>query len=196
MHSGPGTGPARARRPRNRRDRDRPADHDRSGIARAERPWYSVPGKARPGTGGRGVRDREGAASRKTAADRRAPDPANVMVAGAGMQAKLHHWAAADPRPRFDDLFDFVLDPATLTVAFDRVAGNRGANSPGVNGLTAADTGGHRLPGFLDGLRAALKAARSGRCRCGNARSAKPGRVPRRSTAPLPRSRTGSSRRR
>ena len=41
------------------------------------------------------------------------------------MQAKLHRWAAADPGRRFDDLFNFVHDPATLIVAFDRVAGNR-----------------------------------------------------------------------
>lgn len=40
------------------------------------------------------------------------------------MQAKLHRWAVADSGRRFDDLFNFVHDPATLTVAFDRVAGN------------------------------------------------------------------------
>jgi len=28
------------------------------------------------------------------------------------MQAKLHRWAAADPGRRFDDLFNFVYDPA------------------------------------------------------------------------------------
>ena len=54
------------------------------------------------------------------------------------MQAKLHRWAAADPGRRFDDLFNFVHDPATLIVAFDRVAGNPGANTPGVDGLTVA----------------------------------------------------------
>ena len=48
----------------------------------------------------------------------------------AEMQAKLHRWAAADPGRRFDDLFNFVYDPATLIVAFDRVAGNRGADTP------------------------------------------------------------------
>ena len=32
----------------------------------------------------------------------------------AGMQAKLHRWAAADPGRRFDDLFNLVHDPATL----------------------------------------------------------------------------------
>jgi RNA-directed DNA polymerase len=74
------------------------------------------------------------------------------------MQAKLHRWAVADPGRRFDDLFNFVHDPATLIVAYGRVAGNRGANTPGVDGLTVAlveeRTG---VPGFLDDLRAQLK---------------------------------------
>jgi RNA-directed DNA polymerase len=52
------------------------------------------------------------------------------------MQTKLHHWPTADPGGRFDDLFNFVYDPATLLVAFDRVADNTGANTPGVDGLT------------------------------------------------------------
>jgi hypothetical protein len=47
------------------------------------------------------------------------------------MQAKLHRWAAADPGRRFDDLFNLVHDPATLIVAWDRVATNRGANTAG-----------------------------------------------------------------
>src|SRR6058998_916750 len=75
------------------------------------------------------------------------------------MQAKLHRWAAADPGRRFDDLFNLVHDPAALLVAFERVAGNTGANTPGVDGLTAAwverSVG---VPSFLEGLRAALKA--------------------------------------
>ncbi len=75
------------------------------------------------------------------------------------MQAKLHRWAAADPGRRFDDLFNFVCDPATLIVAFDRVAGNRGANTPGVDGWTVALVGERiGVPGFLDDLRAQLKA--------------------------------------
>jgi RNA-directed DNA polymerase len=76
----------------------------------------------------------------------------------AGMQAKLHRWAAADPGRRFDDLFNFVHDPATLSVAFARVAGNQGANTPGTDGVTAAYVGEVvGVPGFLDDLRAALK---------------------------------------
>src|ERR671912_50819 len=76
-----------------------------------------------------------------------------------GMQAKLHRWAAADPGRRFDDLFNFVHDPATLLVAFDRVAGNLGARTAGLDGLTVADVETQLgVPGFLDDLRAQLKA--------------------------------------
>jgi RNA-directed DNA polymerase len=55
-------------------------------------------------------------------------------------------------------LFNFVFDPATLIVAFDRVAGNAGARTAGVDGLTAADV--EKLvgvPEFLDDLRVQLK---------------------------------------
>jgi RNA-directed DNA polymerase len=74
------------------------------------------------------------------------------------MQTKLHRWAAADPGRRFDDLFNFVHDPATLIVAFDRVAGNTGSKTPGVDGLTVAHVEEQiGMPGFLDDLRAQLK---------------------------------------
>lgn len=86
------------------------------------------------------------------------PAPVGSWSRVAGMQAKLHHWAAADPGRRFDDLFNFVHDPATLIVAFDRVAGNRGANTPGADGMTVALVGERiGVPGFLDDLRAQLK---------------------------------------
>jgi RNA-directed DNA polymerase len=86
------------------------------------------------------------------------PAPAGPWSRVAEMQAKLHRWAAADRGRRFGDLFNFVHDPATLIVAFDRVAGNRGANTPGVDGLRAADVEeAIGVPGFLDDLRAALK---------------------------------------
>ena len=82
-----------------------------------------------------------------------APDPASGPWSRvAGMQAKLHRWAAADPGRRFEDLFNFVHDPATLIVAFDRVAGNQGANTPGVDGVTAAYVGEVvGVPGFPRG---------------------------------------------
>jgi RNA-directed DNA polymerase len=84
--------------------------------------------------------------------------PADAFGRVAGMQAKLHRWAAADPGRRFDDLFNLVHDPATLLVAFARVAGNRGANTAGVDGMTVTDVELRLgIPGFLDDLRAAVK---------------------------------------
>jgi RNA-directed DNA polymerase len=88
---------------------------------------------------------------------------ASVAPVGPGMkvaemQAKLHRWAAADHDCRFDDLFNLVHDPATLLVAFVRVAGNHGSRTPGVDGLTVTDVEeGIGVRGFLDGLRAALR---------------------------------------
>jgi len=83
-------------------------------------------------------------------------DPAGKV---SEMQAKLHRWVVADPGRRFDDLFNFVCDPATLMVAFARVAGNRGARSAGVDGLTVAVVAKHMgVPGFLDDLRESLRA--------------------------------------
>ena len=75
------------------------------------------------------------------------------------MQTKLHRWAAADPGRRFDDLFNFVHDPATLYVAYCRVEGNRGANTPGVDGMTVRLVEQRiGVQEFLDDLRAQLKA--------------------------------------
>ncbi len=76
-----------------------------------------------------------------------------------GMQAKLHRWAVADPGCRFDDLFNFVCDPATLVAAYVRVAGNQGARTAGVDGLTVTDVAEQiGVPGFLDDIRASLRA--------------------------------------
>ena len=74
------------------------------------------------------------------------------------MQAKLHRWAVADPGRRFDDLFNLVHDPATLIVAWDRVATNRGAKTAGSDGLIVTrietDVG---VAVFLDDLREQIK---------------------------------------
>jgi RNA-directed DNA polymerase len=83
--------------------------------------------------------------------------PPGHVARVAEMQAKLHRWAAADPGRRFEDLFNLVYDPATLYTAWDRVAGNQGANTPGIDGVKAADLSGMRLLGFLDDLRSSLK---------------------------------------
>src|SRR5439155_8730555 len=123
-----------------------------------------TPGPGEPVTWGRAaaVTRRQGgcnAARRAAEWQRPGPGPAGSWPRVAGMQAKLHRWAAADPGRRFDDLYNFVHDPATLTVAWDRVAGNRGANTPGVDGKTVAyveERVGVRE--FLADLRAQLKA--------------------------------------
>ena len=52
------------------------------------------------------------------------------------MQAKLHCWAAGDPGRRFDDLYNLVCDPAFLVVAWQRVAGNVGARTAGIDRAT------------------------------------------------------------
>jgi len=74
------------------------------------------------------------------------------------MQAKLHRWASANPGRRFDDLFNLVHDPATLRVAWERVASNTGARTAGSDGFTVArierEIG---APEFLGGLRIAVK---------------------------------------
>ncbi|MEN1882331.1 group II intron reverse transcriptase/maturase [Streptomyces mirabilis] len=75
-----------------------------------------------------------------------------------GMQTKLHRWAVADHGRRFDDLFNLVCDPATLLVAFERVAGNKGARTPGVDGLTVVNVERELgLPGYLEDLQRVLK---------------------------------------
>jgi RNA-directed DNA polymerase len=53
------------------------------------------------------------------------------------IQTKLHRWASYDPDRRFDDLYNLVADPAFLLVAWDRVRGNKGARTAGVDGETA-----------------------------------------------------------
>ena len=74
------------------------------------------------------------------------------------IQTKLHRWARDDPHRRFDDLFNLVADPAFLLVAWDRVRGNKGARTAGVDGQTVYYVETVRgVEGFLDELRSQLK---------------------------------------
>jgi RNA-directed DNA polymerase len=74
------------------------------------------------------------------------------------IQTKLHRWARDDPHRRFDDLFNLVADPGFLLVAWDRVRGNKGARTAGVDGQTATSIQVlHGVEEFLDGLRSSLK---------------------------------------
>jgi RNA-directed DNA polymerase len=74
------------------------------------------------------------------------------------IQTKLHRWATNDSQKKFDDLFNLVADPAFLMMAWDRVRGNKGAKTAGVDRRTAVSiqmTVG--VQDFLAGLRQALK---------------------------------------
>lgn len=78
------------------------------------------------------------------------------------MQSKLHRWATVERDRRFDDLYNLVYDPAFLVTAWERVRGNTGARSAGVDRRTVRSitesAGG--VVGFLEDLREALKARR------------------------------------
>ena len=75
------------------------------------------------------------------------------------IQTKLHRWATSDPHRRFDDLYNLVCDPSFLLVAWDRVRGNTGARTAGVDGQTVHQVqAGQGVEVFLDGLRVELKA--------------------------------------
>jgi RNA-directed DNA polymerase len=75
------------------------------------------------------------------------------------MQTKLHRWATDDPDRRFDDLYNLVYDPAFLVVAWNRVRGNKGARTAGVDGVSPRSVvfGAGEL---LDGIRDDLKSRR------------------------------------
>jgi RNA-directed DNA polymerase len=75
------------------------------------------------------------------------------------MQRKLHRWAKADAGRRFDDLRNLVYDPAFLVVAWNRVRGNKGARTAGVDAIAPRDVG-PACGELLGGLREELKANR------------------------------------
>ncbi|NVI89853.1 group II intron reverse transcriptase/maturase [Actinomadura sp. BRA 177] len=73
-------------------------------------------------------------------------------------QRKLHRWARAESDRRFGDVFNLVYDRATLLVAWEKVSGNRGARTAGVDAVTRY----HVLERmgvipFLEELRSSLK---------------------------------------
>jgi RNA-directed DNA polymerase len=76
------------------------------------------------------------------------------------MQAKLHRWAGDDSSRRFGDLFNLVCDLDFLADAWMRASGNKGARTPGIDGVTVARVE-HRaggVSGFLEEIRGQLRA--------------------------------------
>jgi RNA-directed DNA polymerase len=73
------------------------------------------------------------------------------------MQTKLHRWATADPGRRFDDVFNLVHDPAFLLAAWDRVRGNKGGRTAGVDGIVPRFVPAEDVTEMLADLRQAVK---------------------------------------
>lgn len=76
------------------------------------------------------------------------------------IQTKLHLWSGEDVTRRFYDLFNLVADPAFLLVAWERVKGNVGGRSAGVDGMSVTAVrvrvGGELA--FLDEIRELVRA--------------------------------------
>jgi len=75
------------------------------------------------------------------------------------MQRKLYRWSAADPDKRFADLFNIVCDRRTLLHAWERLARNRGSNTPGTDRVTrkAVEERPDGVAGFLEDIRKDLR---------------------------------------
>ena len=86
------------------------------------------------------------------------PTPERAAERVLDIQRKLHKWAGDDQDRRFSDLHNLVCDPATLMVAWQRVRGNRGSRSAGVDGQTAYHVEQQLgVEKFLTGLREELR---------------------------------------
>ena len=63
-------------------------------------------------------------------------DPSEAEARVHQMQTKLNQWSTNDKERVFSDLYNLVYDPAFLQVAWDKVRGNRGARTPGIDGIS------------------------------------------------------------
>lgn len=75
------------------------------------------------------------------------------------MQSKLYRWSNGDPDRVFADLFNLVCDRRTLVHAWERLARNRGSQTPGTDGVTrrTVETRSGGVAGFLDEIREDLR---------------------------------------
>lgn len=85
------------------------------------------------------------------------PSETTAALRVLGHQRKLYRWARAEPQRRFEDVFNLICDRATLLVAWERVAGNRGARTAGVDAVTRYHVEDHGVLPFLEGLRSSLR---------------------------------------
>jgi len=87
------------------------------------------------------------------------PDPFWAERRVRRMQAKLHQWAAEDPGRQFDDLYNLIHHPDFLAVAWERVRGNKGARTAGVDRVIPAFISDEAdVAAFLNDTREQLKA--------------------------------------
>ncbi|MET8054991.1 group II intron reverse transcriptase/maturase [Streptosporangium sp. NPDC005286] len=88
------------------------------------------------------------------------PDPWSAERTVRRMQIKLHRWAGEDSSRRFGDLFNLVCDPAFLVDAWERVASNAGAKTPGIDRATVARIETRiGVEAFLEEIRRSLKSS-------------------------------------
>ena len=86
------------------------------------------------------------------------PSVSEAHVVVRRIQGKLHCWASTDRARRFDDLYNLVCDPRVLTVAWERVAGNKGARTAGVDRATVSwIEARYGVPEFLHEVRGQLR---------------------------------------
>jgi retron-type reverse transcriptase len=72
------------------------------------------------------------------------------------IQRKLYRWSNGDADKVFADLFNLVCDRRTLIYAWERLARNRGSQTPGTDGVTrrTVEMRSDGVTGFLDEIRA------------------------------------------
>ena len=85
------------------------------------------------------------------------PEPETARTRVLDHQRKLYRWARAEPDRRFGDLFNLVCDRATLVVAWERVASNRGASTAGIDAVTRQHVERRGVVLFLEELRSSLR---------------------------------------
>jgi group II intron reverse transcriptase/maturase len=55
-----------------------------------------------------------------------------------GIQHKLYQWSSTNPDDTYGDLWNWIVDPRNLRIAWRRIARNKGSRTAGVDGMTVA----------------------------------------------------------
>src|SRR5215218_3827348 len=117
----------RGNRQRGVRDSGQP-DRSRAGASSAEASLAGRSRRSSPRPGKPATWPRAAASSqyrcwkvRRSPVNTDAPGAVENRIRVLKIQAKLHRWAGEDAAHRFDDLFNLVVDPAFLAMAWARV---------------------------------------------------------------------------